>query len=67
MQFYTHTLSVVLTVSNVENDAAAVRDEQTERLSGMTLQTETHARLLQMLEQKRKHAENDTSRKSKIT
>lgn len=37
----THTLCVVLTVSNVEDDAAAVRHEQTERLGGVTLQTES--------------------------
>lgn len=42
---HTHTHSVVLTVSNVENDAAAVRDEQTERLGGITLQTDTHAHI----------------------
>lgn len=32
--------SVVLTVSNVGDDAAAVRDEETKRLSRMTLQTQ---------------------------
>lgn len=37
-----NTQTEVLTVSNVENDAAAVRYEQTERLGGMTLQTQAH-------------------------
>lgn len=42
---HAHAHCVVLTVGDVENDAAAVRDEQTERLGGVTLQTEnTHVR-----------------------
>lgn len=40
----TQTHNVVLTVSNVKNDAAAVRDEQSERVGGMTLQTQTHTK-----------------------
>lgn len=46
LHYYTHTLNcctVILTVSNVGDDAAAVRDKQSERLGGMTLQTDTRA------------------------
>lgn len=48
LHYYTHTLNcctVILTVSNVGDDAAAVRDKQSERLGRMTLQTDTHVHI----------------------